>query len=85
MARQMGVSHNQLTLLFQKQFGCGVREFIRRERVGKARELLTRSRLPVKSIAIECGFPDLQHFNKVIRSDTGHSPRQIRAGAVCDS
>jgi len=79
IAGQIGFSHNQLTLLFQQHFGCGPREFIRRERVTRACDLLERSRLPVKSVAIECGFPDLQHFNKVIRTATGQSPTAWRA------
>ncbi len=78
MARRMGVSHNHLTLLFQKQLGCGAREYIRSERIKRARELLTHSRLQIKSIAIECGFPDLAYFNKVIRASTGRSPTELR-------
>ena len=79
IASKMGFSHNQLTLLFQQHFGCGPREFIQRERVTRASDLLENSRLPVKSIAIECGFPNLQHFNKVIRASTGQSPTAWRA------
>ena len=78
MARQMGVCGNHLTQLFNDQFGCGVREYIQRERINRACELLRETRLQVKSIAIECGFPDLQYFNKVIRRATGYSPTGLR-------
>lgn len=78
IARRMGVSHNQLTLLFQKHFGCGVRNYIRRERIERACRQLRKTQLPVKAIAAECGFPDLQYFNKIIRATTGQSPTALR-------
>lgn len=79
LARKMGVSHNHLTQVFQKNLGCGVRQFIQRERVGRACHLLAHSSLAVKSIATETGIPDLQYFNKLIRKATGQSPRAYRA------
>lgn len=78
MARDIGVSPNHLTMLFQRQFGCGVRAYIRRDRIGRALDLLARTSLRVKSIAIECGFPDLHYFNKIIRGATGRSPTEFR-------
>jgi len=78
IARQMGVSHNHLTLLFQKHLGCGVREYIRRERIDRACIQLRKTQIPVKAIAAECGFPDLQYFNKIIRTVTGQSPTALR-------
>lgn len=77
IARRMGVSHNQLTLLFQKHLGCGVREYIRRERIERACRQLRETRLPVKTIAADCGFPDLHYFNKIIRAATGQSPSTL--------
>ena len=79
MARKIGVSHNHLTQAFQRSFGCGVRQFIQRERVARACHLLTQSSLAIKSIALETGIPDLQYFNKLIRRATGLSPRAYRA------
>jgi len=32
----------------------------------------------VKAAAIECGFTDLQQFNKLVRRHRGVSPRQVR-------
>lgn len=79
LARQIGVSHNHLTQIFQREYGCGVREYILRERVQRACELLVQTDLQVKSVAIECGFPDLQYFNKVIRRATGLAPSSYRS------
>ena len=82
MARQMGVCANHLTQLFKHQFGCGAREYIQRERINRACQLLRETRLQVKSIAIECGFPDLQYFNKIIRRTSGVSPTEYRQSSL---
>lgn len=78
VASGMGVSRNHLTRLFQKEFQCGAKEYIRRERVGRALTLLEHSSLSIKSVALACGFFDLSHFNKTVRAKTGISPTQYR-------
>jgi AraC-like DNA-binding protein len=78
IARTMGVSHNHLTSLFRRRFGCGAVRYIQRERLARACHLLAHSSLSVKSIAIETGIPDLHYFNKLIRRTTGRSPRAYR-------
>jgi AraC-like DNA-binding protein len=78
LAAQMGVSRSQLTRLFQKEFQCGVKEYIQRANIARATSLLRRSAMTIKSIAISCGFNDLSHFNKTIRREIGTSPSQYR-------
>ena len=65
-------------MLFQKQFGQGVKRYIQQQRLTCALRLLTHSSLAVKSIAIESGIPDLQYFSKLVRNETGMSPRAYR-------
>jgi AraC family transcriptional regulator len=78
IAKQIHISHSFLTNIFKKNLNCTVAEYIRRQRVKKALYLLYRSSLTIKLIAIEVGIPDLQHFNKTIRTELGSSPRKIR-------
>jgi len=78
LAAQMGVSRSQLTRLFQKEFQCGVKEYIQRANIARATSLLRRSAMTIKSIAMSCGFNDLSHFNKTIRRETVTSPTQYR-------
>ncbi|MFZ4683284.1 MAG: helix-turn-helix domain-containing protein [Terrimicrobiaceae bacterium] len=74
----MGISRNQLTRLFQKEFQCGAKEYLRQIQTTRALDLLENSALSVKSIALSCGFCDLSHFNKAIRKKTGACPTQYR-------
>lgn len=82
IAQAMGVSHNHLTNVFKQAYGCGVQQYIQRERLNRACHLLAHSSLAIKSIAIETGIPDLQHFNKLIRAATGLSPRDYRSAGA---
>lgn len=80
LAREVCVSHNHLTRLFRQSLGKTVTQTIQERRVARARHLLERSDLPIKSIASYVGLPDLQQFNKSIRKHTGQSPTRIRTG-----
>lgn len=50
----------------------------RQRKTEQALHLLRESELDIKSIAIECGLPDMQQFNKLVRGATGVSPRACR-------
>lgn len=78
IAQVMGVSHNHLTRIFKKFCGCGVKQFLLRERLARACHLLADSTLDIKSIAIETGVPDLDYFNKLVHQATGLSPSAYR-------
>jgi AraC-like DNA-binding protein len=78
LAAGMGISRNQLTRLFQKEFRCGAKQYIRKIQTSRALDLLANSTLSLKSIALSCGFCDPSHFNKVIRAETSLCPTQYR-------
>ncbi|MBS1703789.1 MAG: helix-turn-helix transcriptional regulator [Armatimonadetes bacterium] len=78
LAEEVGVSTSYLAKLFRATYGETVVAFIRRQRAERAIHLLQRSTLPIKAVAASVGIPDLQHFNKLIRSETGLSPRGLR-------
>lgn len=81
LADAVGVSAGHLVRLFQQAYGESVIAFIRRRRVERAMHLIQRSTLPIKIIAASVGMPDLQHFNKAVRSHCGKSPRSLRDSA----
>jgi AraC family transcriptional regulator len=81
LAASVDLSHNHLTRLFQAAVGRGVAAYLRQRRVARARQLLEYSTLPIKVIAATVGLPDLHQFNKVLRAETGLSPRALRRGA----
>jgi AraC family transcriptional regulator len=73
-----GVSPSHLGRLFRQTYGVTPMRYLRMCRVEQARHLLTTTSLPVKEIAGVVGVHDLQFFNKMIRHDLGHAPRELR-------
>jgi AraC-like DNA-binding protein len=78
LAAAVGVSHNHLTRLFQRDVGQTVVGYVRSRRVLRAVHLLQNTSLPIKAIASQVGIGDLHLFNKTIRGATGKSPRGVR-------
>lgn len=63
---------------FQKATGMTTTEYCQRLRVGKARELLQFSTLPVEQIAWDVGYSDPGAFRKVFTRIVGLSPSECR-------
>ncbi len=78
LAREAGVSYSYLGRLFQQQIGTSAIGYLRQRRIARAEHLLRESTLPIKSVAIAVGIPDLHLFNKTIRAALGASPRALR-------
>jgi AraC-like DNA-binding protein len=79
LAEKIGLSHNHLIRLFQKEMNRTIVAYIRERRVDRAIYLLRNTTLSIKAVAAAAGIPDPQRFNKVMRMATRHSPTNIRA------
>lgn len=80
MAARHGVSPRYIRMLFEGD-GTSVTEFVREERLQRARSILLNPRFGARrigEIAYEVGFNDLSYFNRSFRRRFGHSPSQIR-------
>lgn len=78
LARLTGASPTHLNRLCRAAFGLPLAAYIRRCRLERAEHLLTATTGPIAVIAAEVGYPDLQHFNKLVRAATGSAPRDLR-------
>lgn len=56
----------------------GLGHYINRIRINHAQQLLVESDLPIKHIAIDCGFNSSQSFVRAFRRATGIAPHQLR-------
>ncbi len=77
-ASAAGVSAAWLSSSFRRAYGCSLMEYARIYRMGKARELLSDTDLPLKEIADRLAFPDLPTFAKLFRKIAGTSPGSFR-------
>lgn len=85
LARQFGLSENYICNLFAKHFNSTLTKFVTRLRMEEAARLIASSSLPIKEIAVQCGYGDYFYFNKVFKTTYGISPgmygRQARGKA----
>ena len=78
IAEAAGLSLSYLYELFHDCAGCTVLEYLKNERLQKARDLLTsgsRHRFTVTEVALECGFVSLSHISRSYKAAFGISPR----------
>lgn len=77
-ANNYGYSPNHLGYLFKKETGVGFSEFLIRERMEKARELLGDSTLRVYEIADRVGYRDMAYFNRQFKLLFGMTPGEYK-------
>jgi len=78
LAARAGLEERTFLRRFQKATGMTTREYCQRLRVGKAREMLQFSRLPVDRIAWEVGYSDPGTFRKLFARIVGLTPGEYR-------
>ena len=78
IARELGVHRSTLARLVRRQTGISPGDYLISRRVQEAAQLLAGTRMSVKEIAMQCGFPDPNYLAKVLRKRLGHSPSELR-------
>jgi len=78
LSRSVGRHPVQISRQFHQHFGCTISEYLRRVRIARAQDLLSRGDLHVSEIALACGFFDQSHFTTAFRRLTGMPPHQYR-------
>lgn len=71
LCHDAGISHAQLLRRFKAAYGMTVIAYVLRKRIALACELLETTDLPVRSIALSCGFADEIHFMKCFKREIG--------------
>jgi AraC-like DNA-binding protein len=86
IATRHGVSTRYVGMLFESE-GTTVTEFVREERLTRARTILFSPRFAgrrIAEIAYEVGFNDLSYFNRSFRRRFGRSPSEVREMGMSD-
>lgn len=85
LASRFGLSKYRLYALFQAEFQYPLGEFLRRERLQKARTLLAEG-VPVKAAAFRVGYNHVSNFSNAYRKFFGETPaRTLRLNAELSS
>jgi transcriptional regulator GlxA family with amidase domain len=75
---RLGVSADKLERAFHAEVGVAPSAYYRRLRLRRAADLLAHSSLPVREVALACGFSSMSSFARAFREFKGHSPGATR-------
>lgn len=78
LAQRLEVDRATLFRHFRSAYGISPKTYIDQLRLHKARDLLTETHLPVKEIAMLCGYNSPDYFIRRFRQATGQPPGQWR-------
>jgi AraC family transcriptional regulator len=84
IADAFGLSRRHVTRLFRQKTGMTIGEFHERERVGRARELLSATDLPVGEVAWRVGLESGSALARMMRRVAGITPTNARSMARSD-
>ena len=72
------IGRTKLYEISMDYLGCGVAEYIRKQRIAHAKQLLIQTDLPITGIAAATGFSDYNIFSRIFKQLAGVSARQYR-------
>lgn len=78
IATLMGSNRSKLAATFKRVLGVGVFEWLRKQRMLKAKSLLMHSDLSIQEIGFEVGHENSANFSSAYRKQFNISPRQQR-------
>lgn len=78
LAAVAGLSPFHFTRAFRRAFDCPPHIFLTQRRLARAVQLLRRDDVPLKAVAVECGFADQSHMTRLFRRFLGSTPAEMR-------
>lgn len=73
-----GVSRTKLFHIAEQNYGCGIAEYIRYQRIQQAKILLQNTALPIGQVASGVGIIDYNYFTKMFKKSVGLTPKDYR-------
>src|SRR5215831_16747370 len=78
MAQSVELSPAHFSRMFRESTGDTPHQFVLRNRIERAKEMLCAPGVRVLDVAVACGFKTQQHFARVFRHVCGTSPTEYR-------
>ncbi|KAM3094284.1 helix-turn-helix domain-containing protein [Phormidesmis sp. 146-35] len=84
IATSINISPSHFASLFKQATGISLHQYVIKQRVERAKLLLTTTDLPIASIAFQVGFSSQSHLNQHCKRLTGMTPKQLsKIGRIC--
>ncbi len=78
LSERLSVNASYLSTLFKKEMGMSLTDFVNHRRISHAQKLLISTEMPIKSVALKCGIPDIYYFSRLFKRITGTTPKAYR-------
>ncbi|MHC4516964.1 MAG: XylR family transcriptional regulator [Planctomycetota bacterium] len=72
------VPRTTLQIRVKEIIGRTIHQEIRRAQIARAKELLSVTNIPIKQVARECGFKNVQYFTRAFHRATGETPARFQ-------
>lgn len=78
LAKLVGMNASYLSVLFKKEVGISISEFIHREKVEEAKNLMTFTNHSLSEISTILNFHDQSHFTRIFKKIAGVTPKRFQ-------
>ena len=78
IAKINNVSTGYFSVIFKREIGRTLTEFVNQKRVERAKELLKTTSLQIQTVAQHCGILDLHYFCRIFKKHVGKTPSEYR-------
>lgn len=78
IANYVFLTPEYLSRIFKKETGMNIPEYIVKERLKIAKELLEKSELPITIVALQAGYTNFPYFSTIFKKQTGMNPNDFR-------
>ena len=82
LARACALSRSHFSRAFKYSIGLSPQDWIRQQRIARAKQLIQNTDLTLTQISLECGFCDQAHFSHIFTRSEGITPFAWRCQTV---
>ena len=80
IADYIGLSPDYIVKLFKKETGCSISDYILKERINLAKELLSMTDTTISNVALAVGFSNFSYFSTLFKKEVSMTPQEYRKG-----
>lgn len=84
ISSELNLDYNYLSALFSSVEGITIEQYIIRQRIEKAKELLLYNELTLSEIAFKMGYSSVQYLSTQFKQVTGQTPSQFKSSRTAN-
>ncbi len=78
MAKDLGIHYARIGNIMKRHFNLGFRQYLNLVRISETKRLLSATDLGITRIALEVGFNNVTHFNRIFKIIERITPKEYR-------